>query len=150
MKRLISLLIVFALVFGLYSCKGERDAHRLLKEFITVYGAEGVIYSPNIAEGESGYIEKGFLEKIYVFSGNFPDNYALFLNTHPISPAECGVFVTDNADEIAMVEEMCLERIRLLSGGGEHAFVKISGDTVFYSTMQDRERAEKIWREIIR
>lgn len=151
MKRLLSLLFVFILVCSsICSCQRQADAYGLISEFVTVYGAEGIIYSPAVPEGEDGYIPDGLVEKIYVFSGRFPENFAIFLNSHPLAPAECGVFVCDGADSLAMTEEMCLERIRLLSGGEDHAFVKLNGMTVFYSTMHDRERAERIWREIIR
>lgn len=151
MKRVLSLLLIIVFISSfLASCVRERDAYTLVNEFVTVYGAEGIVYSPRFSEGERGYIPKGLLEKIYVYYGNFPENYAIFLNSHPTNPVECGAFVCDGADSLASAEEMCLERIRLLSNGGSHAFVKVSGMTVFYSTMQDRERAEKIWREIIR
>lgn len=151
MKRLILLLLVFMFIgSSLCSCAQQADAYELVNEFVTVYGAEGIIYSPGFSEGESGYIPEGLIEKIYVFSGRLPENYAIFLNSHPSEPSECGAFVCESADTLAMIEEMCLERVKLLSNGGDHAFVNVSGMTVFYSTMQNRDRAEKIWREIIR
>ena len=151
MKRLLSILLVFIFIFlSLVSCSTKKDAYEMLSEFVTSYGVEGIIYSPRFSEGEQGYVSDGLVERIYILSGKFPDNYAIFLNTHVLSTAECGVFVCDSANTLADVEEMCIERIRLLSGGEDNAFVKISGMTVFYSTMKDRERTEKIWREIIR
>ena len=150
MKRLLSLIIILAFVSLAVSCHSDRDAYDMVNEFVTVYGAEGVIYSPRISEGENGYVPKGLMEMIYVFSGDFPGNYAVFLNSHHTTPAECGAFVCENADSLAATEEMCLERIKLLSRGESHAFVKVSGMIVFYSTMKNRERAERIWHEIIR
>ena len=150
MKKLVSFILIAVICLSVCSCGSEPDPYSMLSEFVIAYGAEGVIYSPHFSEGEEGYIPNGLCERIYVFSGNFPEKFAVFLNTHPSYPSECGVFICDGAEALASTEEMCLERIRLLSRGEEHAFVKTSGSTVFYSTMQDRERAERIWREIIR
>ena len=150
MKRILLLFTVFSLIFSLMGCREERDSYALLSEFISAYGAEGIIYSPSLGEGEDGYIRDGLIEKIYVFSGRFPDNFAVFLNSRPDFGSECGVFVCLGAEQCAMVEEACLERIRLLGRGNDCAFVKRQGNTVFYSTMTDKERAERLWREIIR
>ena len=150
MRKLVSfLLILIFTATSLFSCTEKADAYQLLSEFVKVYGADGVIYSPEISEGEPGYISNGMIEKIYVFSGDFPTNYAIFLNSRLDDFSECGVFICNSSDSLAMTQEMCLERIKLLSNGGEHAFVKVHRMTVFYSTMQDRNRAERIWHEII-
>ena len=150
MKRILLLFTVFSLLFSLNSCEAERDAYMMLTEFISAYGADGIIYSPAISEGENGYIRDGLIEKIYVFSGEFPHNFAVFLNSRPDFGSECGVFVCLGAEQCAMVEEACFERIRLIGRGNDCAFVKRQGNTVFYSTMTDKERAERLWREIIR
>ena len=150
MKKFILLLLVVFTFTTFASCRREPSAQDLLSKFVDVYGAEGVIYSPKISEGNEGYIPDGLIERIYIFSGNFPDNYAIFLNSRTTDFSECGVFVCDDGESLLSVEEMCLERIKLLCGGEGRGFVRISGMTVFYSTMQERERAEKIWREIIR
>lgn len=151
MRKTIAFILFIAFSFlALYSCERERDAYNMLNEFVTTYGAEGVIYSPKVPEGDDGFIREGLVEKIYVFSGRFPDNYAIFLNSRPDFSSECGLFVCSDAEMLGMVEEMCLERVRLLCQGDDRAFVKRSGSAVFYSTMQDRERAEKIFSEIIR
>ena len=151
MRRVISLLIILSLLLSLLcSCRSELSAHQMLSEFIDVYGAEGIIYSPEISEGAPGYIPDGLMEKVYMISGNFPENFAVFLNSHPYGFSECGLFVCEDADTLLRMEETCLERIRLLSGAKDSAFVKVGKNTVFYSTMSNRERAEKIWREIMR
>lgn len=151
MKRAISLiLLIILLVHTLSSCEAERDAYEIVRDFVSAYGAEGVIYSPRFTEGEEGYIRDDLVRKIYVFSGRFPENYAVFLNSRLDFSSECGAFVSSDAEMLGMIEEMCLERIRLLSEGGSHAFVKRSRNLVFYSTMKDRARAEKIFSEIIR
>ena len=151
MRRLLSLLTVLSIIATLLcSCNAEPSAYDMLSEFIAAYGAEGSIYSPGIPEGESGYIPDGLMEKVFMLSGKLPENYAVFLNSRPSSFSECGLFVCEDADMLLRMEESCLERIGLLADANDSAFVKVSGNLVFYSTMSDRERAEKIWRELIR
>ncbi len=149
MKKIVALILLITLL-SLCSCRRERNAKEMLSEFILIYGAEGVIYSPEIPEGNDGYIRDGLIEKIYIFYGAFPENYAIFLNAHTDFSSECGLFICTDAEMIDRVEEMCLERIRLLAMGDDRAFVKQSGNVVFYSTMSDRKRAEKVFNEIIR
>ena len=151
MKRIILLLILFVMLMtSLFSCGREISAYDALTEFVRVYGAEGVVYSPEIPEGREGYIPDGLVERIYIYSGRFPENYAIFLNSRTEGFFECGVFVCDDADSLLSIEEACRERIRLLSTGGVQGFIKISRMTVFYAVLDDRDRAEKIWCEIIR
>ena len=150
MMRLLSLFVVLSLLFtSLCSCGSEPDAYEMLKEFVQVYGAEGVIYSPRIPEGQEGYLVPRLADRIYRFSGQPPENFAVLLNSHTNAFYECGVFVATDADSLSSITETCLERVRLLVGAGDNGFVKVSGMTVFYSTMRDRLRAERIWREII-
>lgn len=150
MKKIISIILVISFCTLLFSCGKQPDAYEILGEFISAYGADGIIYSPALSEGETGYIPEGLVEKIYVFSGRFPDNYAIFLNSHPESGSECGVFVCDDVEMLLMVEEMCIERTLLIGQGSDRSFIKKSGNSVFYSTMQNKERAERLWKEIIR
>ncbi len=134
----------------LASCSPERDAYAMLCEFISAYGAEGVIYSPHIPEGQDGYVYEGLMSKIYLFSGEFPENYAVFLGGRTDYSSECGIFICRDADMLSMVEEMCLERIRLVLSGSDNGFVKKSRNLCFYSAMSDKACAEKIFKEIIR
>ena len=150
MKKIITVFVLLSLLLGLSSCKNEPDAYELLSDFVNSYGAEGIIYSPLISEGEKGYMPSGMVERIYIFCGNLPRNFAVFLNSHADSRSECGVFVCSDAAQCQIVEEACLERIELLGQGSEVAFVKRTDNVVFYSTMTDRKRAEQLWREIIR
>ena len=150
MKRLISFCLIITLLFTLVSCGADPDPYSLMSEFLRAYGAEGTIYSPKISEGEAGYIPKGLIEKIYRFSGEFPEDYAIYLNSRPDAGSECGLFICQDADMLSSMEQACLERIRLLDRKCERSFVKVKGKTIFYSTMSDRELAEKLWKEIIK
>ncbi len=150
MKRLVSLSLVLLLLFSLYSCEQQQDPYLLLDEFVKAYGAEGVIYSPKISEGEAGYIPSGLIEKIYRFYGEFPEDYAILLNSRPEYGGECALFVCEDADMLLSMESVCLERMRLLDSKGEHSFLKIKGNLLFYSTMSDKALAQRLWHEIIR
>ena len=149
MKKLISLVTILIFFLSmLTACGSEPSADVMLREFISAYGASGVIYSSECTEGKVGYLPENMLGKIYIFSGRFPDNYAIFLNSRADYGSECGIFICEDAEMCLAVEEMCLERIRVLCGG-DNAFVTRSGRIVFYSTMRDRTRSEAIFKEII-
>ena len=148
MRRFFSVLLAISLCFSLVSCREVRPAEDILNEFVSAYGAEGIIYSSGSREWEEGYIEYDLLKKIYVFYQDFPEDFAIFLNSRADYGSECGVFVCRDAAECEQVSEMCLERIKLLGRGSENSFVTREGRVVFYSTMKDGERARKIWRAI--
>ena len=150
MKKIVSLLIILSLSLSLYSCKKQRDTYALVSEFVRVYGAEGIIYSPGVSEGNDGYLSEGVIERAFRLSGALPKSYAIFLNSHPDFGSECGAFLCESTDMLAYMEESCLERIRLLDPGGERSFIKINKNLLFYSTMEDAPRAKRIWQEIIR
>ena len=91
------LFFVLISILSLFGCGGAVSAEGMLSEFIYAYGAEGVIYSSEAREGEAGYVGEGLTEKIYVYEGNFPRNFAIFLNSHIDAASECGAFVCDDA-----------------------------------------------------
>ena len=148
MRRLICVFLTVFLCFGIVSCGETRSASEMLFEFVSAYGAEGVVYRSDAEEWEEGYVEYDLLKKIYVFYQYFPEDFAIFLNSHADYGSECGVFVCRDGGEVSEVEEMCLERIKLLGRGDENSFVVREGRIVFYSTMSDSERARKIWQSV--
>lgn len=150
MKRIIAFILLLCLfICSLVSCRENRSAEDLLCEFIEAYGADGIIYSMGKKEYEDGYVSEELLARIYVYQGDFPENFAIFLNSHADYGSECAVFVSSNAEETSMIVEMCQERISLLGRGSDIAFIKRKGNVIFYSTMSDREKAEKIWAKIL-
>lgn len=152
MRKVLAFTVFLALaaLTALASCAKAPDPEKMLSEFIGLYSASGVIYSSECSEGENGYIDEELFRKIYIFEGELPRDYAIFLNSHTDYGAECGVFVCDGAEERDRVLDMCSERVRLLGRGNEAVFISRSGNVVFYSTMPDRARAEEIWYKIIR
>ena len=148
MRRFFCAFLIVTTLFTFVSCGESRPAFELLSEFVSAYGAEGIIYRSDAAEWEENYIEYDLLKKIYVFYEKFPEDFAIFLNSHTDFGSECGAFVCEDGAEFSRVEEMCLERIKLLGREGDGAFVIREGRVVFYSTMSDGERARKIWKAV--
>ena len=148
MRKIICLCFIFTLLLALVGCREEQNAYDILSEFVTDYGAEGIVYSPSVSEGSPGYISDRLVERAFLFTEGLGDNFALLLNTHIDKPSECGVFVCSDDEEVRLAEEICLERVRLLSGEG--GFVKKRGRVVYYYLLSDHDRAERIFREIIK
>ncbi|MBO5907801.1 MAG: hypothetical protein J6Q85_06600 [Clostridia bacterium] len=149
MKKILSLVLVALLLFSLTSCEDEPDAYSMLNQFIALYSAEGVIYSPTVPEGEVGYLRPDAFFSIYVYYGQEPKNYAVFLNSHVDFGSECGVFVTKSDRELAALMEACLERIRLLVGDGGGIVISCRG-VLFYSTMSEPNFVESCWNRVLR
>lgn len=148
MRRVFCIFLIITALFAFTSCGETRPAGELLSEFVSAYGAEGILYLSSAQPGEDGYIEYDLLKKIYVFYRDYPEEFAIFLNSHADYGSECGVFVCEDAGEAADVSEMCLERIRLLDRRGEESFVIREGCVVFYSTMSNGDRARKVWKAV--
>lgn len=148
MKRFLCMLISIIFTFQLTACSQNPEADKIMNDFLSAYGADGIVYSPKIAEGNDGYISDGLLNKIYIFDFIFPEDFAIFLNAHTDHASECAVFVCTDANMRSLVEQMCLERVRLVSGSDPRGFVSVSGLVVFYSTMSDGARAKEIWRMV--
>lgn len=145
MRRLFSLILIVLL--PLTSCSKDYDAYELMDEFVSLYGAEGVVYSPSVEEGSDGYITPGLVERIFLFPDGLGDNFAILLNAHIDRPSECGVFVCSDGEEAFLAEEVCLERLRILDVEG--GFVKRRGRVVYYVALSDPDRAERIFKQII-
>lgn len=148
MRKIICLCLIFTLCLSLAGCREEQNAYDILSEFVTDYGAEGIVYSPSVSEGSPGYISDRLVERAFLFTEGIGDNFALLLNSHIDKVCECGVFVCSDDEEVRLAEEICLERVRLLSG--DRGFVKKRGRVVYYYVLSDPDRAERIFREIIK
>lgn len=135
--------------FCFSSCSAQPSARSMLSDFCASFGIEGVIYSPEVKEGQDGYISRRLFSDIYLFYGAPPENYAVMLNSRTDISAECGVFVTENGAELAALTEMCRERLYAL-GAKDRGVVIESYGTVFYSTFDDGGKTREIWQTIIR
>ena len=139
MKKLF--LLPFVLMFALSSCSEPLPPRDLLSEFVKAYGAEGVIYHSEANESEEGYLSPE-LEGLAFGDRHLPRSYAILLNTHLDTAAECGLFLIEgNREELI---DLCTYRTTLLDTGGERTYVAIFDSYMFYSTLPDRDRAKRI------
>lgn len=150
MKRFYLVIVLAAILLFSVSCQKNINSHDLLEDFLESYGAEGIVYYSGAKEGEHGYITAELFKKIYVYSGNIPENYAIYLNAHADATSECGVFVIKDELMRDSIEEMCLERIRLLTHGDGRGWLGRYKNTVFYSTMTDPDRVKDIWKSTLK
>lgn len=142
-------LILYTSVCVFTSCGEVPDAYAMMCDFARDFGISGAIYSPSVPEGEDGYTTPDLISRIYLTGEVIPSDYAVILNCRADYGAECGVFVCDSEAECTAAIEMCEERLRILSRGDGNALLIRSGNTVFYSTLTDHERAEHLWRKIV-
>ncbi len=150
MKKIILLLTALFLIFTLFSCEKQISAEAILTEFISTYGAEGIVYSSAKGREEEGYISEELSSKIYIYEGDFPRNFAIYLNSHSHKGSEAAVFVCRNEDERQKVTEACLERMKLIAAKQEDRVIVRIGNTVAYSTLGDGERTGELLAKIIR
>ena len=139
MKRILVLLLLCIFIFT--SCGESPDVTSLTEEFVSSYGASGILYSTKFKEGQDGYIDSYLEERLFGSDANGLE-YAVFLNTHLDYASECGAFLTPGGKKDAVIE-ICQRRMDLLDPSGECSFIRIYGDVVFYSTMRDKDRAER-------
>ena len=139
MKKLF--ILSFLCLFILSSCREPLPPKDLLYEFVKSYGAEGIIYHSEAKEGEEGYLSPE-LERLAFGDRHLPGSYAVLLNTHLDTAAECGLFIIEgNREELI---DLCTYRTALLDTGGERTYIAIFGDYMFYSTLPDRDRAKRL------
>lgn len=140
MKRLIALL--FLCIFLFVSCAEQPSVADLLTEFVNAYGAEGIVYSTEYGEGESGYIDTYLSDRIFGDEAS-ELTYAVFLNSHLDYASECGAFLVEPSERNIAIE-ISKRRVSLLDPSSAHSFIRIYPHAVFYSTMQNKEMAEKL------
>lgn len=134
-------LLPFLCLFVLSACSPPAPPVDLLSEFVKSYGAEGIIYHSEAKEGDEGYLSPE-LATLAFGDRDLPKSYAILLNIHLDTPAECGLFPIDgNRKELL---ELSAARASILDPSGERTHIAIYGDYVFYSTLSDRERVEQL------
>lgn len=148
MKKTAFFLILLTILPSLVCCREEYPAEKLMNDFLYSYGATGTVYSPSRAEGEYGYVTPSLLSLIYVYDGDFPENFAIYLNPKSDYGSECGFFVAESEDERERILDMCEERLALITRG-EGGLIITRGRVVFYSAMSDTERAGRVARRVI-
>ena len=149
MKKLLSLIMITVILSHLISCRSAPPPERLLTDFIAAYGAEGTVYHSGADETDDGYIDPELLSRIYMTDGDLPEDFAIFLNSHPSYGAECGAFLCRDESELRRVTAILRERMALLDPDGDTSRLFRCGTTLFYSTMPDPDRVEHIFDTVV-
>lgn len=150
MKRLSVFFLLFAILLSLGGCSERRGAREMLSKFADCCDVSGVLYSPDIKEGEAGYIDSGFFEALYDASPDPESDYAVFLSASLDKVYEAAVFVCFDESSAFYAEEICRKRLLMIEKmgyGGERVLIRRRG-TVFYSVMPKGVDSEAIWRDI--
>ena len=148
--RRVALMIFLAIILPLSSCAPRGGAREMLEAFLDSYGAETEVYSTDRMSHEEGYVSEGLLEKMMMSEGPFPEDIALAINQRAERGFEAALFICRDADEISAVTEMCDRRLSLLTEGVGGGLLLRSGKVVFYTTAEDRDRAEALFTKIMR
>ena len=152
MKRFLAAFLAVLSALSLLSCNGAKTAAERLALFRDGYGMAGVLFSPDVPEGDTGWTDGAFLSTL--FDGEVPGiaDYAVLLPARTGNVEECGLFLCRDGDAVLAVADLCENRLRLL--GKERALpkeqllVERSGKTVFYGVFSDPARAKRIFRRI--
>ena len=154
-KRILSRLsFLLVLVAVLSSCSAHPGAHFGMASFAEVLGG-GVVYSPEIKEGEQGYIDGDFFALMFGEYYSFDGDYAVWLSSSLSSAEEGGAFFCDSSYSARIAAEMLLERIELvenLSSAAsldvQESFVMQLGSAVVYYYGANAELARRTYKEI--
>ena len=153
MKKIKAFFISLLFSLSLISCSGETpSAHVLLSEFKSTVGASGIVYSKEVCEGESGYIDGNFFVSLYGTEADFESDFAVLLNSTLDTVYEAAVFVAFDKSSLYFAKDLCRGRLDFLSrmGYGEDSVIVMQGMTVFYSTLPDSEKVADIWKSVYR
>ena len=161
MRRVIAFLLLAPicsfLTLTLTSCSEERSAYMLMGEFCASLGVRGIIYSPEISEGEEGYVAEGFFEKLYGEGEEWVSDFAVVLLSDLGEVAECGVFLCYTDYDATQVTDMLHRRIELIRSVSavsglrfpDGAFVYREGRAVVMCVLDSAESARAAWRAIL-
>ena len=156
MRKIACLLIVLLTLSGAASCGDVPSAAALMREFCTEYGIDAAVYSPEVSEGESGYVYDGFLETLYGDISGGVSDFAIILRSDGMETRECAVFIAYSESDALLIADACYERLELIRtvtlGDAPYlddAFVQRRGDTVVMCALSDNTLAHVLWKSIL-
>lgn len=155
MKRILFCFVIFGLLLPITSCRELPTASALAQGFLDAYGSFGVLFSPEIEEGERGYVRDGFFETLYGdYLGSVSD-YALILHSDGEHVSECAVLIAVSQYDAVLLTDAMYTRLDLIRSVAsddsslEGAFVMRGGLLVVMCAVADNTRAEKIWKKLM-
>ena len=156
-RKITAFILLFSLAASLLSCSEKRSARALMREFSIAYGIDSPIYSPDVREGEEGYINSGFFSELYGEGEEWVSDFAVVLLSDLEAASECGVFICYTDYDARQVSEMLRRRIELvrsvaaISGLSlpDGDFVYREGIVVVMAILPRTDTARKLWGEIL-
>ncbi len=148
MKKLC--ILIFFSLFLLTSCEKDISASDFMTDFARSYPLSGDIYLSEAEKDDVGYVSEELFRKIYRTDAEIPNEFAIYLNSRPERGAECGIFKLRDGAEKGAIIEMLSERIKLLSDRDTEGIILLSGNCIFYSTLDNPERAKEIFYRLIK
>ena len=155
--RIISLILLASvLALTLVSCGRNVDCYSLATEFGEAFGTVGTVFSPRVAETDSGYVSQTFFSVMYSEENIHSEDYAIWLCSRADASGEAAFFLAFSEWDAISIEGMLLSRIDLIGsvfGKGEGspangAFVMRSGKLVVMCATGDNERARTVVKMI--
>ena len=155
MKRILFCFVIFGLLLPFTSCRELPTASALARDFLDAYGSFGVLFSPEIEEGERGYVRDGFFETLYGdYSGSVSD-FAVILYSDGEHISECTVMIATSPYDALLLSDALYRRIELIRSVAaddsslDGAFVRRKGTLTVMCAVLDNYRAELIWEKLM-
>lgn len=153
--RIFSVILCSLSVF--VSCAKTDSAKVLAEEFSYRYGFDTALLFSTGDEVERA-LDEEMLLSLYgdKRASEFIRDGAVLLGTDIDEVSEAGFFICYNSSDAMYVSELCLSRVSYLKSYGvgtdtsncKDAKVIREGRVVFYSVLDDNERAEKIFKDM--
>ena len=143
-------LVLILLIFTLSGCGKLYAPEELLREFISAYGVGGELFCSSAKEGEQGYIDPELYKKLYENTPDPESDFAVLLSSGLDTVFEVGIFVNYDDSSALRAYETLLRRIDFLRdmGYSDSPLLLRRGRVVFYSTLPDSEKCERIFKRL--
>ena len=157
-RRAVPIALIALIIFchTASSCSGEcDDCGSLMLSFASDMKIGGSIYSYSFAEGEGGYIRRGFFDELFGEGEELVDDFAYLSASTTMSVTECTLILCRNEYDTIAVAELCLTRVRLMDSLvdaplSEQSFVIKSGRRVVMGIMLEAKEGKNLWSKMLR
>jgi len=148
-NKVISLAVIFSLLTMLTSCKRQRGAEDILREFCLAYPIEGEIFV-SLSDNEGAYTDSESIISLFGDGFEPPHEYALIINSKINTVTEIAVFIIQSSAQRGHVSRFASERITFLESFlDSEGFMIRHGDVFVYGFVEDKERAVRIFEGIL-
>ena len=155
MKRILFCFVIFGLVLSLASCGDQPTAYELAESFREQYGMGGTLFSPEVPEGEGGFVRDGFFESLYGDYYVSVSDFAVILYSDGEHISECAVLIAASPYDALILSDALYRRLELIRSVSEDdasldgAFVRRKGTVAVMCAVLDNQRADLIWKKLM-